>query len=442
MRLGFLPVLLLNLSLLFQGTPSFDSTTNYHLEAFVDNLSPYVGQQVTYTFRLYDIDSPPGSVRYLPNFTGFWLGEQERARSRAEIVNGRQFMVKEQEIRLYPLVDGVVIIEPASYLLPARGNLSLTTEPITLHVRPLPPGAPMAFSGAVGQFIDLRAEVDKTSAVSGEPVEYSLYLTGIGNFEQLAAPLVIFPDGWQVYPASPEIIPAVDNTAFDQKVFRWTIVPRSGEVTLPPVEFVYFDPVLEQYRSLTAQAVGLSVSPDGAGSADSLAAAQGVGSGDSLALRPLNLRTADGDIALYPAMGFWLLWVFPPLLFVFVVTGSALRQRAIPAGTKVARHSRAVQRARKLLQSPERTESYAAVSEVIFTYLEEKMGASVREASAQELETLLIKRGVSAALTGHLLRSLKWAEEGKYAPVGAQDLQTLKRRTVEILARIDKALGK
>ena len=58
--------------------------------ASVDNDRPYLGQQITYVFKIYQESGtaiPSGQVRYeSPNFTGFWNSQSVEQNEYAETI--------------------------------------------------------------------------------------------------------------------------------------------------------------------------------------------------------------------------------------------------------------------------------------------------------------------------------------------------------------------
>ncbi len=127
-----------------------------YVEAEVDNPTPYVGEQITHTFRFYRAINLSGQPSYEgPNFNGFW-NESETGQIDYDITIGnRLYRVVELTTVLFPTSAGEHMIDAAALTLPGslftRGT-RLTTEPIKINVQPLPVPAPEGFHGAVGQF--------------------------------------------------------------------------------------------------------------------------------------------------------------------------------------------------------------------------------------------------------------------------------------------------
>ena len=176
---------------------------DYYLEAVVDNATPYQGEQVLYSLRLYRAVSPLGQITYnAPAFSGFWskeLPDQVQYRTQA---GGRPYSVTELKTALFPTVAGEVTIEPGRMQIPgdffSASGSEIASQPVTFNVKSLPANAPASFTGAVGNF-DIAAEVDSTDGKVGEPVTQRVTVVGQGNVETVDDP--VWPDaaGWRVF---------------------------------------------------------------------------------------------------------------------------------------------------------------------------------------------------------------------------------------------------
>jgi hypothetical protein len=139
-------------------------------------------------------------------------------------------------------------------------QVAVTTNQPKLTVRPLPP-APVGFSGAVGQF-KLDSKVVPTAATVGEPVTWTLELSGTGNWPEISGlPAREVSKDFQV------IQPQAKRTPVEGKLFEVTLaedvvlVPtRPGTYVLAPVDFIYFDPTAGEYKTLTTPRTTINVS--------------------------------------------------------------------------------------------------------------------------------------------------------------------------------------
>jgi tetratricopeptide (TPR) repeat protein len=144
-------------------------------------------------------------------------------------------------------------------------QLSVTSNQPALVIKPLPQPASPGFTGAVGQF-RLNSKVVPASATVGEPVTWTLELSGTGNWPDIAGlPAREVSKDFQV------IQPQAKRTPTEGKLFDVTfaedvvLVPtRPGTYTLGPVEFTYFDPKAGAYKTLTTPRTTVTVNPPAA----------------------------------------------------------------------------------------------------------------------------------------------------------------------------------
>jgi len=147
-------------------------------------------------------------------------------------------------------------------------QFSVISKVPTIDVRPLPP-APAGFSGAVGDF-KLLSRLVPASAAVGEPVTWTLQLTGKGNWPDIhELPAREVSKDFQVIQPQPKRTPA-DGKLFDATLSEdIVLVPtKPGTYNLGGVEFVYFDPATGTYKTLDAPPATVTVTgAQGSGSA-------------------------------------------------------------------------------------------------------------------------------------------------------------------------------
>lgn len=140
--------------------------------------------------------------------------------------------------------------------------LAVSSDQPTLTVRPLPSPAPSSFAGAVGQF-KLASKVVPQKAKVGEPITWSLELSGTGNWPAIQSlPARSVPKAFDL------VTPQAKRTNAEGKLFDATIsedvvmLPRQpGSFVIPPLSLSYFDPKSGTYRTLTTERVQLTVEP-------------------------------------------------------------------------------------------------------------------------------------------------------------------------------------
>ncbi|HVI33712.1 BatD family protein [Phenylobacterium sp.] len=153
------------------------------------------------------------------------------------------------------------MVDMEEYRRAVTGPVSVRSAPGRLEVRPLPP-APPGFTGAVGRFVATSA-VDKAEVRVGDPVTWTVTLTGVGNWPAITglAPRQVSRD-FEVLGA-PKLAEDKSATLFERSVRESvTLVPqRAGTYVLGAFEMVTFDPQPGRYVTVRAPPVTLTIRP-------------------------------------------------------------------------------------------------------------------------------------------------------------------------------------
>lgn len=403
------------------------------IEASIDNTAPYVGQPITYTFRLYDAGVTQGKRFIAPDFAGFGqIGDPDITQATSYIDN-RAYTLITQEMTIYPTLEGAVTIEPARISIPEapfQEAATLTTEAIALTVRPLPPDAPPTFRNAIGQF-DIQTDLSNTTINAGDVLTFTLTVIGTGNFETLLAPELALPDGWRAYsrPAQTQ----QETRIFSSKRFVWTLIPaNTGTYTLPPLSFSYFDPQTGQYntRTGTPYAVTVEASDNPFAGFNSTP----IPNTPTITLKPVPTSSETTT----PSPLFWMLWLLPPLAYAGIWWRSNRQQRAAkrPSGKHPVKRSQALQTAHEQLKGLQKLDvrtAHTRIPDIIYAYLSSITRRTINHENWRQAIAWL-PTGVQKRLT----RCLKLAYEARYAPVTKHDLRALLVDTARTLAAIEK----
>jgi len=151
-----------------------------------------------------------------------------------------------------PFFNGMVnMSEPRN--LTARGSA------VDLEVRPLPlAGKPKSFDGAIGQFdMDTTAKPLKVNV--GDPITLTIHISGRGNFDRVNAPVIADESGWRTYPPSAKFSAEDKSGINGSKTFEMALIPEERKNALPVMEFSYFDPLTEKYKTLTSNPDAIAV---------------------------------------------------------------------------------------------------------------------------------------------------------------------------------------
>ncbi len=199
-------------------------------------------------------------------------------------------------------------------------EINIKSDPVSLDVKALPPGAPPAFSGAVGSF-SMTAQANPKRVQVGDPITIKAAVSGRGNFDRMNAPELKDERGWHKYPPSSNFKQDDDVGISGTKSFELVVSPNEKLESIPPLAFSYFDPVKEKYVTLQSEAVPLIVegnapaTPAIAGATPGALAAPTSGGQEKAQdiLHQINDRgkTVRSFAPLYAQMGFWLAQLFP-----------------------------------------------------------------------------------------------------------------------------------
>jgi hypothetical protein len=176
---------------------------------------------------------------------------------------------------VFPLVAGAITIPGATlkYSTPLalqffsqEERFALTSLPDTLVVRALPSaGRPADFTGAVGSGLKLERRINPPTAHAGEGVAVELALSGEGNTALWPPAEIRWPRAARAYvDRVEEQVSTVDGRLGGTKTFRYLVVPDSaGPLTLPAVNYAYYDLKDRAYRTASVPASALPVATGG-----------------------------------------------------------------------------------------------------------------------------------------------------------------------------------
>lgn len=257
------------------------------VRAEVDKDKVYKGQQIVVSYYLYRrVRVLNAQVDKFPMLNGFLREEMEmpvmqpRLEVQPVVLDGvpyqRSLLAR---YAAFPLQEGQLKIDPMGlkYTYYAGGGMddgedpflqffrqmspregSTASEPINIEVMPLPAeGKPASFSGAVGDF-SIVAAVDKTEVRANEAVTLTVKIEGRGNVAAIGQPKANWPQNVELYDSKGSA--KASKAGVGEKDFEILLIPRvPGELTLPGLEFSYFDPTKKQYTTRSTDPIRIHV---------------------------------------------------------------------------------------------------------------------------------------------------------------------------------------
>ncbi len=443
---------------------------DFFVESTVDKPRPYLGQQVTYTFRFYQAIQLYRQPQYEgPLFIGFETMGMPVQEYNIEF-DGRTYLITEIRTALFPKEAGKVTIGPARLMFP--GNiyeepLELYTEPIIMETQTLPGNVPPGFGGAVGQY-EIQSWFSPQVAIINQPSSFFIAISGTGNVQALPEP--VWPDleGWRTYDSLTSLTTDMkDSLMTGTRVYERMVVPdRTGEFTIPPATLIFFDPLAAEYRTVSTEPISVKVipapTPDPAvptatplgatptATPASVAVVPGSPPADSRGVNPV---FPDTDLTGWQvplpvfAVLFLILCGAVPLAAVAGATGVWFWQKQRiqqeqkkdePAGPLKLPSQRIHPVLAAAMQSS--SDNYRTVAEALYTYLNQVLETPVKSLTRTELVQRLRRRGLSEELVHRTEACLNLSDEGRYGMVNVDGGWGLMEMAEKLLFDLDEAL--
>lgn len=441
------------------------------LKLYVDNKTPFVGEEIIATYKLYwsenIVDYIPKSTKY----NGFYSQVIDMTKNpdmTTETINGKQMKVATfSKVILTPQKAGELIVDPMEVSMKirvidkSRGrdffgryaakdvSIEVISNKEILNVKPLP-SAPSDFDGAVGTF-DLTASVDRTEINANEAVNLTVTLSGNGNIELLSDPKIDFPKDFEVYdPKVKKNISYNTSGASGKKTFEYVVIPRfGGEFEIKPITLSYFNPKTEKFVKLETDPITLKVAK-GNGSSD--ASVYSPSSQEDVQILGKDIRFIKTDQptfsrsekVFFKSFNFYLAIV--GLLFAAAIAwflmfflrkqkmdGSLTSKRA---GGVAKKH---LAEANKLL-SQNAEGFYEAIAKALFGYISDKLSIPRSNLNRENIAQELANRGIQNELISELTKALDECEMVRFAPGIVRGKQEMLQSSKEIIEKIENEL--
>jgi len=268
------------------------------IELILSKTNAYVGEMIPAVVRLgFNVRTPVESLGNGVEITGqgFTAQKMREPRQAVETIGGKTYQTFTFKTALSPARSGKIEIGPAQVnpvvRIPRTASrnpssprdlfdmndpfmdnffrdplftpstpqeIKLKSEAVTLEVKPLPPGSPPDFGGAVGNFTMTTEAKPKTAQV-GDPFTVTATISGRGNFGRVTAPVFEDERGWHKYPPSADFKQDDDVGISGTKTFETVLSANERKDKIPAQLFTYFDPAKEQYVTLRGEAIPVRV---------------------------------------------------------------------------------------------------------------------------------------------------------------------------------------
>lgn len=435
-----------------------------------------VGEPLTVTYKLYtQVRVYNYGIDKLPDAVGFWAEEIEQKNQpqlKAEIVDGVNYQSAVlKEVVYYPTRSGELTIEPLRINFEiqtrrqrtnnffndpffddvfARTQKVLFTNAIKLQVNDIPRPTPAHYTGAVGQF-QLTAHLDTNLVAVNDAVGFNLTLNGTGNFKTLNLQELSLPDGIDMFkPEKEEHVNLVNGAYRGFKKMTYLLVPRkAGDVMLPPIELVFYNPATKRYQTTKTAPIKLTVNPI---SSDQPIVTSGY-TRKEVALMNRDLRFIRLQSDPFVRIGerltdhywFWLVFILGASGMVGIVLYEK-REEKIDTNRALGRRIKAYRTARNLLKRAQKTaidekQVYPLLSQALVGFIGDALNLPEKALVTEALINEVHVRGVHEKTVQELNAILIRLDMGRFAP-GADESGTpeLIQHATSILTQLSREL--
>ena len=458
------------------------------LEATTNKKSAYLGEQLILTYKIYytvPILSP--SISKAPSYSGFWtkdISDNNGVLQQSSIIRNNQeyHVATVQEIVLIPQKSGTLTIDPLNISCIAQikqerqqqrgydpfenffGDImgssytnvkkELISQPIDIEVKPLPAkDKPASFKGAVGQFT-YTSKIDKTEMKSNDAFTITYTVSGKGNIDLLELPRPNFPPDFEVY--DPKITTNTKNNSFGlsgSKKAEYVVIPRvSGDFTLNPTEFSYFDPTKNKYVVLESDKYELKVARSANEGSSGIIYAGGQ-EAIKIVGNDINHIMSDGKLQKRGALLF-----ASPLYFIIIIVLIAVFAIALVINKRInkfnqnkvlVRNKKATKIAKKRLNNAynylkikDQGHFYEEFSQALWGYISDKLNISRSQLSMDTVKEMMESKNVPEDITNEFIDSLNSCEFARFAP-GDPDkkMEDLYEKGLEVITKAEKNLN-
>ncbi len=449
---------------------------NIHLVAEVSNPNPYLNEGISITYKLYfrnPISVSDVSELETPSYGDFWshlikIGRAEinmRGSFKGEPYNE----VIWRKAVLYPQKSGNLVLDPLTLNLTlslpsnrrdlfgrrilTQSQKTITTGKKLIKVKDLPEkNKPDNFSGAVGKF-DFDLILNKDVLKASESFQAKIKVRGKGNLNLFNLPSINVPNTLEVYePEHDEkvkvTLSGIQGTVEDS----YTIVPQfQGKYPIPSIEFTYFDPKLENYKTLFSQELIVDVFEGPTSGLPSVNNSLSK-SKNSIVPNDSSFRFIKLDTKLQQKNQkiFWRSYLFWTLLFIpiFLIITSILIKKYVLNKTEdliIRKQKRAQQLAKRYLSSAKKviqdqTRFYEALERALHNYLKAKLKIETTELSKSKIQKLLNDKGIDKQISSEYVEVIENCERARYAPGSSINTEEDLKKSGELISKIDRQL--
>lgn len=139
---------------------------------------------------------------------------------------------------------------------------NISSDLVTIQVRPLPQPVPENFTGLIGKH-DIQVQFGQSRLIVNQPLEVKLTVTGSGALENMSAPKLISNPGLEEFESNGDL--KIQDAQTATKTFDYTYLAKSNlQIPAAKTSLSYFDPGSQRYVSIPLDIPEIVVAGGGA----------------------------------------------------------------------------------------------------------------------------------------------------------------------------------
>lgn len=421
------------------------------VQASVSSRDIYVDEQVIYKLKLYYRVNVGNLSLRLPEVEYVRFQQLGRPLEYPSTHEGLAYQVLEVRHALVASKQGDLIIPPSRMKMTVRqaGSrsrfdsffnnslsgfssgrpLTLTTEPMDLHVNALPEdGRPADFTGIVGTF-QMISTLAPSTLKAGDSATLTIQVKGRGTVNRIPDLDLPEMEFAKTYSDQPVLETGQDRQGIvGTKTMKWALVPDNiGEYKILPLSLSFFNPETKKYHVLNTLSHNLSVLP---GESEKKVPVLNSlpGNNDTAEetikkeiqqlgkdILPIHTDAVDLTVPFRSLARGWVFWsaLVGPLCIYLILLGSLNIKRLSPERLAQSSAKKAFSVLRKRCQKGPM--GYADLITAFKDYLNDRCGLSMGTLTADDAERILKDQDVNAETAKDMHALIQQFETAVYA---------------------------
>lgn len=410
----------------------------------------YEQEAVLLTYKLYTLVNIQQIAGEMPQLDGFHVQEVDSKAQMSlkyERVNGRNYgtAVWRQYV-LFPQKTGKLKVPSITFdsqveiqntsmdpfdIFFGGGSLSqlvkksIVAPAIDIEVLPLPTPKPANFAGAVGKYT-ISGQLTPEQVNANDAATLRLTVSGQGNMKLMKAPKVNFPQDFEIY--DPKVTDRTTNTSLGAKgnvVYDYVVVPRhGGKFNIAPIEFCYFDPESESYKTLKTDSFAIAVAKSKNTGSSNYREQEDlkVLNNDIRYIKLGKVDNSESDTLFFGSLSYWMYYMVSAGLFVLllILFNRQIKKSKDISGMRVQKAGKAASKrlktAAKLMKQHQSEAFYDEVMKALLGYAGDKLNIQNSELNKENVSESLQSVGVEQNMVDAYMNIISECEFARYAP--------------------------